>query len=230
MMNSTQFASPPAGVSHPGQRYAQLIAVLEACVAEAKTGDLSLDEILDRLGEASYSLIFILLSLPFLQPIALGPLSTVGGLNFAALGWQLLRGQQTPWLPDRVRGMTPSGRLWRTMLKICLFVIRLCERFTRPRWQSWVTGQFGERLCGSIVVAAGLLMAIPVPGVPLSNALPVLAILFIAIALLEQDGAMLLIALFWLLVTLLYFGVLAYAIAFLGEQALGWLSLPLLKS
>lgn len=226
MTNLIQPFNPsPAGIDGPPtRRYMELVAILETSLKQARTGQLSLGQIFARLENSSFSFVCILLSLPFLQPISLGPLSTIGGLNFAALGWQMVRGHAAPWLPDKLKTITPSERLWRAMLKVCLFIIKLCGRFTRPRLQSWVIGPVGNRLCGALIIIAGLLMAIPLAGVPLNNAIPALVILFVAMSQLEEDGLMLLVALFWLAVALLYFTLLGYVFVFSGEQALNWLN------
>ncbi|HMQ53134.1 MAG TPA: exopolysaccharide biosynthesis protein [Anaerolineae bacterium] len=225
MSNPTQkFTIPPVQPSQPGQRYDGLIAVLEQSLEEARSGELRLGQVLDRLGEASFSLIFILLCLPLLQPISMGPVATIIGLNLIALGWQLIRGKAEPWLPERIRSMTMPARVWQAMLKILMWVVKISGWLSRPRLQSWVTGPQANRLIGSIVVVAGVLLLIPLPGIPLSNLFPALVVLFIGIAQLERDGAMLPISLFWLVVTLAYFGFLAYGVVFLGDQAFAWLS------
>jgi hypothetical protein len=68
-------------------------------------------------------------------------------------------------------------------------------------------------------MAAGLLMAVPFFGLPFNNALPGLAILFVCVAELEQDGLMLFVALFWLAVTVIYFSIVLTVAAVLGDQA-----------
>lgn len=208
----------------PGMRnYDELVAVLEECRAEARLRPLALGEAFDRFGESSYAFVNLLLALPFLQPISLGPLATIGGLNFALLGWQLLRGQQTPWLPRRVRDLHLPERAWTVLLGLCLRVLRFCHRFTKPRARSWVSGRRGEWVGGLLVILAGLLMAVPLAGIPFNNLLPALVIVFVAVGELEQDGWMIAVALFWLVVSAIYIGLVVYAILFLGVNALDWL-------
>jgi hypothetical protein len=55
------------------------------------------------------------------------------------------------------------------------------------------------------MLLAGLLIAIPFFGIPLNNLLPALAILFVCIGEIEQDGVMVFIAFGWLVVTVIYF-------------------------
>ena len=203
--------------------YADLIAALEACSKEAREEELTLGEAFDRLGESSYSLISIVLCLPFLQPISLGPLSTVGGLTFAVLGWQLARQQATPWLPERVRNSAPSAKVWERIIALLRGVVSFCGRFTKPRYTQLVTGPRGDRIVGGLIAIGGLLMAIPFFGIPFNNTLPALVIIAAAIAELEDDGAFIFVALGLLAVTIAYFVFIFWAVFFVGEHALQFL-------
>ena len=203
--------------------YTDLIAALEACSKEARDEELTLGEAFDRLGEASYSLIGIVLCLPFLQPISLGPLSTIGGLTFAILGWQLASQRPTPWLPEKVRKAAPSAKVWEKIIALLRGVVRFCARFTKPRYTQLVTGPRGDRIVGGLMAFAGLLMAIPFFGIPFNNTLPALVIIAVCIAELEDDGAFIFVALALLVVTLAYFAFIFWALFFVGEHALRFL-------
>jgi hypothetical protein len=68
-------------------------------------------------------------------------------------------------------------------------------------------------------------MAIPFPiPLPGNNALPALAILFQAVGELEEDGLMVFVALFWVVVTLLYFAAYFLTLWFFGREALAFVS------
>lgn len=203
--------------------YDELIAALEACSKEAREEELTLGEAFDRLGEASYSLIGIVLCLPFLQPISLGPLSTVGGLTFAILGWQLARQHPSPWLPEKIRRSTPSAQIWQRIIALLRGVVRFCGRFTRRRYVHLVSGPRGDRIVGGLMGVAGLLMAIPFFGIPFNNTLPALVIIAACIAELEDDGGFIFVALGLLAATVAYFAFIFWALFFVGEQALEFL-------
>lgn len=203
--------------------YAEMVAVLESCREEARVRPLPLGEVLDRFGDAGFSFVCLLLALPFLQPLSLGPFATLGGLNFAALGWQLASGRGEPWLPERLRRATLPEKAWTVLLSVLLRLFRLCHRFTRPRGLRWVSGRLGERVGGALIGIGGLLISIPVGGIPLNNLLPALIVVFACIADLEQDAAMLLVALFWLVVSIAYFVLLAWLVFAVGGEALGWI-------
>lgn len=203
--------------------YAELIEALEACSKEAREEELTLGEAFDRLGEASYSLIGIVLCLPFLQPISLGPLSTVGGLTFAVLGWQLARQHPTPWLPEKVRKSAPSAKIWERIIGLLRAVVRFCGRFTKRRYTHLVTGTRGDKIVGGLMAVAGLLMAIPFFGIPFNNTLPALVIIAACVAELEDDGFFIFVAFGFLVVTVAYFIFIFWAVFFVGEHALQFL-------
>jgi hypothetical protein len=202
--------------------YLTLAKALENCAQRARREPLTLGDVLDSIGEASYSFICIILTLPFLQPISLGPLATIGGLTFAALGWQWLRGHASPVLPARVRAARINANSWDVLLGVCLKILRFCQHFTRARFSAWVSGNRGRRVAGLIIIIAGLLMSVPFFGLPFNNLLPALAILFVCIAELERDGLMIFIAFGWLIITVVYFTFVLAMLWFLGEQALAY--------
>jgi hypothetical protein len=210
---------------HSARGSDSLIATLEACAARAQAAPLSFGEVFESVGEAAYSFIAIVLTLPFIQPISLGPLSTIGGLTFAALGWQLYRGHHAPLLPERVKRTVPGPKTWDTLISACLKILGWCRKISRPRYQSWVSGRKGQKVAGMTLITAGLLMAIPFFGIPFNNTLPALAIFFICVGELEQDGMMVFIAFGWLIVTVIYFVFILVLLWILGEQALSYFQL-----
>ena len=201
--------------------YQTLVKILHTFAEQAKQRPLTLGEVIDSLDEAAYALLAIILVLPFIQPIPLGPLTVAGGLTFAVLGLQLLRGHESPVLPKRVRAIALHEKTWRIMINVSLKVIGFCRKVTRPRMQHLVSGKLGRQVSGAILLAAGLLMAVPFPiPLPLNNALPGLAILFYCIGELEGDGLMVFFACFWLVVTVLYFSAYFFAMWLFGNHAL----------
>ncbi len=201
----------------------QLVATLRECSVRAAGDNLTLGEVLHSVQEASYAFICMVLCLPFLQPVSLGPLAVAGGLTFALLGWQCLAGHHTPVLPAKVRNIVMKQNSWEMLLRTCIRLLGWCARITAPRSFVWVDGEHGRRVFGAILVAGGLLMAVPFFGLPFNNALPALAIFFVCLAQLERDGLMVFIAIGWLVTTLIYFIAVWTVIFVFGRQALGGL-------
>jgi hypothetical protein len=206
--------------------YHTLLATLHRFAEESKTRPLSIGEAMDSIDEAAYSFVAVILALPFLQPIPTGPLSVIGGLAFAVLGWQLLRGHETPVLPERLRQAQMSEKVWRILIAVCLKILGACRKFTRPRLTQLVSGVKGQKIGGAILLSAGLLMAIPFGVLPFNNTLPALAILFYGFAELENDGVMIIISIFWLVVTVAYFSAFFIALWYLGNGAVEFFRHP----
>jgi hypothetical protein len=158
--------------------------------------------------------------LPFLQPLPLGPITVLGGVAFATLGWQLFHGHESPVLPEKLRALEFSEHTWQILTKVCLKILGFCRKFTKPRHQSLVNGKRGQKIGGFILFAGGALMAIPFGVLPLNNLVPGLAILFYCIGELEDDGLMFYIAFFWLIVTVIYFSAFFFMLWYFGKAAL----------
>ncbi|HEY3327192.1 MAG TPA: exopolysaccharide biosynthesis protein [Novimethylophilus sp.] len=202
--------------------YKTLVATLNGFAEQAKLRPLTLGEAINTLDEAAYSFIAIILVLPFMQPIPLGPLTVIGGLTFAVLGWQMLRGHESPVLPQRIRAVEMNEHSWRLLVKVCLKLLGFCRRFTKPRHVWLFEGRKGRQIGGFVLMASGLLMAIPFGVLPLNNVLPGLAILFYGVGELEQDGVMVYVAFFWLAVTVVYFTAFFLALWFFGNEAIAF--------
>lgn len=205
--------------------YDVLVAALTHFAEQAKTQPLTLGEALDTLDEAAYALIALILVLPFLQPVPLGPLTVLGGLTFATLGWQLWRGHESPVLPEKIRLVAPSEKSWRILVSVCLKIVNFCRKFTRPRYTALTSGSSGQKIGAFVLMSAGLLMAIPFGILPFNNFLPGLAILFYCFGELEDDGLMVIIAFAWLAITVVYFGLFFFGLWYFGSAAvIRWLS------
>lgn len=200
--------------------YQTLVDTLHRFAEESKTRPLTFGEAIDSLDEAAYGFIAVIVVLPFLQPLPLGPITVAGGVTFAALGWQLLKGHDTPVLPQRLRNIEMSEKIWRILVNVCLKILGFCRKFTKPRMGHLLTGRKGQQIGGFVLFSAGALMAIPFGVLPLNNMLPGLAVLFYGIAELEDDGLMVMIAMFWLIVTVVYFSAFFLALWFFGNEAL----------
>lgn len=116
---------------------------------------------------------------------------------------------------------------WRILSQVCIKILGFCRKFTKPRLMHLVSGRKGQQMGGFILLAAGLLMAIPFGVLPFNNTLPALAILFYGFAELEDDGLMVVVSLFWLVVTVLYFLAFFFALWYLGNGAIDFFSHPL---
>lgn len=193
-------------------------AVLARFVRQAEHHQLSLGEAIDSLHSGAYPMVALILVLPYLQPVPMGPLSIIGGITYALIGLQLWHGHKALWLPQRLRHWVLGPKTWRALLAISTRLVRLISKIARPRMQALVHGRSGQKHGAVILISAGLLMAIPFGVLPFNNMLPGLAIVFYSFGQLEQDGLMILIAWFWLIFTTIYFAIFFVALYFFGSQ------------
>lgn len=200
-------------------RYEELMDAFATCRETAELRPLALGEAFSSLKESGFVFVCVLQALPFLQPVALGPVSTVLGLSLAILGWQMARGRPSPWLPAKVAGWAPSPGVWRRLFGAAGKVLGFCRRFTRRRRTEWVTGEKGRRIGGLLIASAGLLISLPLAGIPFSNSLPAMAVVFVALGELEEDGLMLVAAMVALVLTVLYFAALVVLLVWAGGAA-----------
>lgn len=203
--------------------YERLVAALSRFEQEAKVRPLTLGEALHSLEGSAFALIALILVVPFMQPLPLGPVSVLSGIVFAIMGWQMWRGHVSPVLPARLRDIVMSENAWRVLGNACLKVVHFCHKFTKPRIPGLVRGARGRKIGACILMAGGGLMAIPFGVLPLNNTLPGLAILFFCFGDMERDGLMTIIAFGWLVVTVLYFSAFFIGLYFLGNEVFQYL-------
>jgi hypothetical protein len=202
--------------------YRTLIAVLRKLRRDSRHAPVTIGGVLDTLGDAAFCLIALFLALPLLQPfIPLGPYSTAGGFAFIVLGYQLLRGFAEPVLPEFIRRVPVANRVLDLIVAYSIKFLGWCRRHTRIRRLDWVTGRKGRVVAGGILLASGCIMIVPFFGIPLNDFFPALAIVFVSLGELEQDGVMVLVSLFWLAVGAAYCSFLIITIALFGWQFFG---------
>lgn len=202
---------------------ADFIHALSSSARTARTEGQTIGQFLDLLGDGNAWLMALILTLPFIQPLPTGPIATFGGLAFAGIGWRLIRGDESVWLPMRIRSTRPGSTTWNAFSGFGCGLLRLLGRVSRTDRMIWLVGAMGRRGPAWLILIGGLLVALPFLVVPLQNSLPALIIFFACIGRLQRDGAMYLLALLSLVVTLIYFTLVTWVLFFAAEQSWMWL-------
>ena len=202
---------------------AEFIRALKTSAGTARAGDQTIGQFLDQLGQGNAWLIALILTLPFIQPLPTGPIATFGGLAFAGMGWRLIRGDESVWLPMRIRSTRPGGSTWNAFSGFGCGLLRLVGRVSRTERMVWLVEAVGRRGAGWMILLGGLLVAVPFLVVPLQNSLPALIVCFACVGRLRRDGVMYLLALLSLVVTLVYFALVTWVLFFAAEQSWMWL-------
>lgn len=209
-------------VGEPAE-FPSIDAALTACILRAEADGIALDEALKNLGPASFCFACMLLAMPFLQPIPLGPYTMASGLTFIACGWQMVQGRQVPLLPKGMRNARLHGKGWVAALKLCQRVLRFGRKFTRRRQEARVSGRAGEQLVGWFILCGGALLAIPAANLPFNNIFPALMILCAALAWLERDGLLIVFSLFFGALSVVYFVAVGLLLWFFGTEIFAWI-------
>jgi len=153
--------------------------LLEAFLASAPPGHVTLGWLFANLRQRSFGLVMLLLGLIAVLP---GVCIISAGI-LIALSIQMLMGREIPVLP---RFMTsrplPRGRFVALTGRM-IPIVRGLERFIRPRWQTPVAAT--RRTVGVALFLMATTLFVPIP---LSNIVPGVMTMLIALAYLEEDG------------------------------------------
>lgn len=191
--------------------------VLQDVIASMRGEDVTLREILAEMGESGLLLLCGLLSLPFLFPVSIPGVSTVFGAGIVLIGLAITL-NRVPWLPRRLADRRlDSGKLV-PVLERGVGVLRKIDRFIRPRLSMFTTGAVTNRVNGLALTFAGFLLMMPLSFIPFSNTLPAVAILLLSAGISQRDGVVVAAGYALVVLTLLYFGGLAYG-AFAATQS-----------
>ncbi len=204
--------------ARPRRLSEELAAIVESLTERPVT----LRELVSVLQGRAYTLLLLMLALPFCTPIPLPGVSTPFGAVIALIGGRLAL-RQHPWLPARLLDVEVPPRLFRRVLSAAGWILRLLEWALRPRWVALADSPWIHHAYGIVIMVSGLLLLLPLP-VPLSNLCPALAVVLTASALLERDGVVAVVAFMMFLFSLGFFGALAWG-GVEGVQAVrSWLA------
>jgi hypothetical protein len=178
----------------------------------------SLRELMQSVGEQGLLLICALASLPFLIPVSIPGVSTVFGAAIILIGIAVFL-NRLPWLPKRILDRRlDTGKLVPALEKGLRIVSRI-DGFLKPRWPAMTRGSAVNRINALAITAGGVLLLFPLGLVPFSNTLPAIAILLLATGMIQRDGLMVVGGYLFLVITVIYFTVLAL-MAFSAGQGL----------
>lgn len=181
---------------------------IEHIVETLPPQEVTLVEIMDIVGVDSLLLLTIFLSLIFLVPVSIPGVSTVFGSAILLIGITNLFSKKI-WLPEKVAHRKLSSDKLHEGFQRALVWIRRLEKISRPHRLRVLTAEGGMTKLNhlSFILAALLLMA-PFGFIPFSNTLPALALIFLAMGMMEQDGGFILLGNLSNVATIIYFAFL----------------------
>ncbi|MGQ0801471.1 MAG: exopolysaccharide biosynthesis protein [Pseudomarimonas sp.] len=186
--------------------------LLTAIAGRESNETLTLDELLDAFDRRAFGVMLLAVVLPAMLPIPLGMGAIVGPL-VCLLGVQLVLRQSEPWMPRKLRQRPFSRQTFARFIARVAPWMRRLEHLSRPRIEILFAGILGNLTTGLMLVALGLILALPIP---LTNYPLGILVMVYAFALIERDGALLLIA--WVLSI-----VLTASLAGVTSEAVEWM-------
>ena len=181
----------------------------------------TLREVIYTLRGRAYTLLLILLSLPFLTPLPLPGLSTPFGLAIGFIALRLSLGQR-PWLPMKLQRKELPAGFFSKVFTVAARVIAFLEKFLRPRLAPLTASTVLLRMHAFVILLAALTLLLPLP-IPFTNSFPAWAILLLAAGLLERDGLFIIAGYVVFVLGVLYFVFLGETAARLVEALVQWL-------
>lgn len=188
----------------------------------------TLNHLLEKTDGRGFYLVVILLALPFIIPMAIPGVSTVLGLSVSLLSFKLAFGVQ-PRLPKFMGDRKLGPDFQRNVLKGSMKIVRLVEKFARPRRTPWMTTRPARWFNAILMTLMGVLLALPFPPFPpLTNALPCYCIILLSASMMEEDGVMIWFAYLLSLGTIVYLALNVFVIYEAVKKSIellrGWLT------
>lgn len=171
---------------HRAHEHQSASAVLRAVIDEAKGETISIREIIEAFGERAFGFVLILFSLPNCVPAPPG-IAGIVGTPVLIFGIQMMLGHKRPWLPGFILRRTVSTAKFKRLIDIAEPRLQKLESYCRPRLLQ-LFGPFGDRVVGFFAFLVAVSVLIPFPG---TNFPPSIALVIASIAIMEEDGYLL---------------------------------------
>jgi hypothetical protein len=181
-----QLLSPAAASG--SRRTSQLLRDFVASHTERR---ISLGALRDALDDRGFGVLLFIFALPNLVPVNIPLLSAVLGVPLVLLAAQLSYGRHKPWFPDWLTSQSFPREGFVAVVNRALPFLERVEKLLRPRLTvllSWT----GERLVGIAILILAVVLTLPIP---FANWLPACGIAVFGLAIVEKDGAAVMVGL-----------------------------------
>ncbi len=166
--------------------------LLRDAISAQESDDITLDTLLVPLRTRAFGVVLLALAIPNFIPVPIGIGGAMGVLT-ALLGLQMLFGLEHPLVPAWLRRKTMHRSRVEAFLDRSARITDWLERWCKPRLEL-LTHRPWSLLSGLALLILGVLLALPIP---FTNYLFGAVLLAFAFALIERDGALLLVM--WLM-------------------------------
>ncbi len=163
---------------------------------------LSLQQILHGLEQSAFGMFLFIAILPAFIPIP-GIGGAVSGPLVLLIGLQLLCGLSRPWLPGFIGKRGPKRATMHSFLSKISRPLRRLDRMLKPRLSVMIGPLPARMFTGLLLLLVGVLLSLPIP---FTNYLFGFQLLLFALALIERDGALMLVNWIAAIAAVLFFG------------------------
>lgn len=196
--------SPVSGADEAAKlRTSDLLAEI---ASDPGGSEVMLGDIVERFGIRAHGVLLLVATLAGFLPSPIGAGAVAGALAFV-VGLQMLSGFERPWLPRFIARRTIRRSSIAEFLRRFGHWLSRIERLTRPRLVQLFSSPW-SRLWGLAIVVHAVILSLPLP---LTNYPLSLILLLFAMALIEDDGGLLLAGM----------ALVAVSTVFLGSAAMG---------
>ncbi|WP_020653241.1 exopolysaccharide biosynthesis protein [Massilia niastensis] len=197
---------------------------IRALVRTLPSTGITLSELIHRVGNDGLLILTALLTLVFLLPVSIPGVSTVFGAAILLIGVSRLFRREL-WIPARIKHKIIGTRKLRPVLRKALRWLKKIERVSRPNRIQWLVADGPmEHLNNASLILGAILLMMPFGLIPFSNTFPAVALLFLAIGLLQRDGVCVLLGYISNVATIVYFGVLIGGGGLVAREVFGRLT------
>jgi hypothetical protein len=206
---------------------AEILPTLRATRVRYRAGQrVLLGEFVHALGPRAPLLASMILAIPFLSPVGMAPIAIPVGAVICLLGVGIYRRQRHADLPKRWGMVELPRRAFDMLRRVLLTLARFRHQERRIGRQRWIPKSSREEIVGGGIAGAALLIAAPIPALPLTSTLLATGIILMAFgALKRHDGVVLaglvsaVLGAIWMLSVVIF--VLVHGWAALGELRRG---------
>lgn len=186
--------------------------------ADGDPGDaLRLGDLFHGLGDRAFGMLLMAATAPAFIPIP-GLAGALSGPLVMLVGLQVLVRLRQPWLPGFIARRGPTRGTMARLRDMLAPWLRRLERVVRPRLVVMLDHWLLDVVTGLFLVVMGLLLSLPIP---FTNYVLAVILLLFALALLERDGVLMLVAWVASAATIAGFGALSGTALQAMLQAIG---------
>ncbi len=180
---------------------------------------LTLREMVEAFGERGFGAVILMLALMALIPWPPGG-KAIFSVPIILISAELALQSDRVWLPRWLMKASVSRATYRTASQRILKRLRQVERLTRPRLPA-LTGEVADVIVGALCILLALMMALPVP---FGDALPGIALVLLALGIIQRDGVFIVLGLIGAVLCAVYLALVWTTVVAIFQASASWIT------